>query len=210
MHFKLFFDATPNSNTLKSYFYLDQTDLFSPKNKYLRYSVEAAQYEINNLLENRVTPDEFPHKNLFARAIFKYPLFNRKLETLTDWVRGEDGDTIVTVAKTAINILCQNILADFEEELEESSYATYKNYKNDHYNVISKALCEGEIVLYLKSADDPELDENEFKGDFSDYPVKTIRQKKSWRVWLKEDEKIRLERDVRIQTIRKTLENDDC
>lgn len=210
MHFKIFFENNPHENTLKLYFYLDHHDLFSDKNQYLRFSTEVAQYEIAHVIESKVSNAEFPHKYKFGRGIFKYPLFNRKLETLTEWVRGEEDESIVTVAKTVLNILCQKMLSDFEEELEESSYVTYKKYKEDHYTVISKALCEGEIVLYLKSSDNMELEENEFKGDFSEYPVRTIRQKKSWRIWLKEDEKIRQDRDARIETIRETLECDGC
>lgn len=143
----------------------------------------------------------FPYS--YVQAKFSYPMFNQKLETLTEWKMGTE-----KMQKLATDVTKELITKFFDEidlEYQEMSHKNFSNFmssygNDDGYSAPNLLLEEGQILVYMLSSESNTVDEPFFDRDFEDDRVCIRYNKKGLVECLhKKDHQIRyrLENEIR-------------
>lgn len=117
------------------------------------YATDIVKRVVENWL--MVHPELNAHPHRYARAIFKYPKFNQKVVSTTDWMKASPNGDMLSLATQIVEQLGRRMVDDFENELKTASMSMFCEYVGENSqvfrNVLETALCKGEIMIYLKS-----------------------------------------------------------
>ena len=150
------------------------------------------------------SPFEYNNKYNYAQAIFAYPLFNQKCETITDWFRGEVD--IRTVWLRMLRQLEQRIYHGFYEEYAKIGYLDCIEYMCGHKNAVERALVDGQVFILLRSSN-VEIDDAPVKPTFKESLLCIRPSNSGVRLMHEDDEKKRRDRDAWIQGDRRHYES---
>ena len=153
----MFYKTVPEENNCVGvYIYFEKSDFESAENLYLNYTANFAFTFLAKVVEEVVKSRDTENFSFhYAQIRMAYPLFYRRLETITGL--SFDDKSLQAVGSRAIRIFSKQIFDHFTEEMRVMSAWDFQKYlekKGDfgYKNVWERAFCEGEIYMCLKSS----------------------------------------------------------
>ena len=195
---------TPDTETIDLYIYLVDDDFKPGRIDYINFSDYIPKYayiKLCDVINNELNPDAVPNENFNATQIkFTYPLFNRKLETLT---KVFTADTVYMSAISALRALGEQVFNDFTNEIQLMNAWDYELYKAHMYpNAFERAFCDGQVHIRIKSTPEKPPTLMLLYPDFTDERICVSATNSGPQPLHQTDERIRFERDKLINETR--------
>ena len=152
-----------------------------------------------------------PHSFNYAQAVFSYPIYNQKLETMSGCF-GSETESLEVVGRNAVHELCERILNDFSLEHEKAPWKRTMEYVKNFRNAIERAANYGQFFIHLRNNHDSVDNENYYlvRGDFRGKCMAVHENPKTGQIEILDslNKELRISRDSQTKNVRHLY--DEC
>jgi hypothetical protein len=130
--------------------FLETTDFKDAQHNHLSYTPKHVCSKLISAVDEAVPDDNVTVPHNYAQVKFSYPLFNQRLETVSEMTSVENSPYLCAVQ--AIRLFIDQIFKDFMDEMKTMSALDYEIYvTTEHTNAFERAFSDGQVHLRLSS-----------------------------------------------------------